>query len=115
MDDHATSSLPQIHLRIALLESELERARAQKADLEARGEVLLGRFMMEQIRKTRGNVAMYETLQLTIGGTRFSDWLTRDEDRQLFGLHDQTSAPQSLEVSSQAASIDVRPNLDRES
>lgn len=102
MDDRETSSLPQIHQRIALLESELERARAQKAELEARGELLLGRFMMEQIRKTRGSVAVYETLNLTVGGTRFSDWLTRAEDRRLFGLQEQPSAPESLEGSSPA-------------
>lgn len=79
-------SLPGIESRITQLENELRQAKAQKEKLEERCVLLLGRFVLEQIRKARGSITVAETLELGLGGIRFAEWLTHDEDRWLFDL-----------------------------
>lgn len=70
----------------------LERARARNAQRrqDDRRKVLVGAFVLDQLQKSGGAAA-----SLAYDGKRFSEWLTRDDERALFGL--PAAAPQDGE------------------
>ncbi len=89
--------------RISTLEAKLKQAKAQRQKIEARKraaesrksrsedtkrKVLIGAFVLEQLDRGGLGAALF-----TCEGKRFADWLTRDADRAVFGLSEQTGAP----------------------
>ena len=48
---------------------------------DTRRKILLGAFVLEQLEKAGIGAALFE-----VEGRQFKDWLTRSDDRALFGL-----------------------------
>lgn len=82
--------------RIKALEERLKQEKAKKAKLEARKrateakaqraaetrrKILVGSYVLEMIKREDKEVT-----KLKVGGTSFPSWLTRKDDRGLFGL-----------------------------
>jgi hypothetical protein len=73
----------------ALLQQEAARKRAKEdaalaADArreDTRRKVLVGAFVQDQLAKSGGDLNTY-----TVAGLSLQDWLTRDDERALFGL-----------------------------
>ena len=61
----------------------LERAKAKSAQRrqDDRRKVLVGAFVLEQLQKSGLDAASF-----TYEGKKFSEWLTREDERALFGL-----------------------------
>lgn len=61
----------------------LERAKAKSAQRrqDDRRKVLVGAFVLEQLQKNGLDAASF-----TYEGKKFSEWLTREDERALFGL-----------------------------
>jgi hypothetical protein len=85
-----------IEERIKLLETKLKQAKAlaakktaaertriesEKRRSETRKRVLIGAFVIAQLERTS-----IDASQLEFAGKSFGDWLTRDDERALFGL-----------------------------
>lgn len=72
-----------------------QRAAASKAERakETRRKVLVGAFVLEKFRDIR---------RLSVNDAQFADWLTRADDRELFGL------PPLVDKSPQAARAEAR-------
>jgi hypothetical protein len=66
----------------------LERARAAAANrkAETRRKILVGAFVLDQLGSDGVS-------QLKIQGRRLEEWLTKSDDRMLFGLHPPASGP----------------------
>jgi large subunit ribosomal protein L7/L12 len=60
-----------------------ERAKVSKQERAAdtRRKILVGAFMLEQLERSGIGAAL-----LTCEGKRFNEWLTREQDRELFKL-----------------------------
>ena len=71
----------------------LERSKAKNAQrrLDDRRKVLVGAFVLEQLQKKGLDAASF-----AYEGKRFSEWLTREDERALFGL---SASPQPGEKS----------------
>lgn len=82
--------------RIKALEERLKQEKAKKAKLEARKrasiakaeraadtrrKILVGSYVMESLKRNGKDVG-----NLSIDSLHFKDWLTRADDRALFGL-----------------------------
>lgn len=95
-DTAKPSTLTTAQKRVIELEAKLKQARAlaQKQanrerskvqvlnrQIETRRKVLLGAFVQAMQTKNGVHASMF-----TYESERFSDWLTRDEERALFGL-----------------------------
>lgn len=65
----------------------LERAKAKSAQRrqDDRRKVLVGAFVLEQLQKNGLDAASF-----TYEGKKFSAWLTREDERALFGLSAHT-------------------------
>lgn len=89
--------------KIKVLEDKLKQEKAKKQKLEARKraveskakrvsenrmKILVGAFVIEQQRK--GGIA---THMMTYEGQRLEDWLTRSDERALFGLSPLAETP----------------------
>lgn len=58
----------------------MTEAKKRRAD-DTRRKILMGAFALEVLERAGVSPDLYE-----IGGERFKDWLTRSDDRALFGL-----------------------------
>lgn len=98
--------MPALDERIKALEERLKQEKAKKAKLEARKrasiakaeraadtrrKILVGSYVMESMKRTGKNVG-----NLSIDGQHFKDWLTRTDDRALFGLETPSEAQKQL-------------------
>lgn len=90
------TKLEQLQQRKAAIDKAiaLERTKAKSAQrrLEDRRKVLVGAFVLDQLQRAGMNPAL-----LTFEGKKFSEWLTRDDERALFDL--PAAAPQGGEKS----------------
>ncbi|WP_462386649.1 mobilization protein [Acidovorax sp. Q11] len=83
-----TKKIEELQQRLARLQAEQRkaaaraRASASKAcrAQETRRKILLGAFLLEQLGGASG------VADLSVQGKRFDSWLTRPDDRSLFGL-----------------------------
>jgi large subunit ribosomal protein L7/L12 len=77
-------------LRQARKQKQLAEARLkaktdkQKRAIETRQKILLGAFILDQINK-RGEFVR-DVQGFEYDGVRFADWLTRENDRAVFGM-----------------------------
>jgi large subunit ribosomal protein L7/L12 len=92
--------MAKIEDTIATLEAKLKQAKAKKQLIEAqkrtaqakakraedtRRKVLMGAFVLERLEAGGVSAQSFQH-----GGKLFSSWLTRDDDRALFGLPPET-------------------------
>lgn len=89
--------------RIKALEERLKQEKAKKAKLEARKraseskaerakdtrrKILVGSYVLEAFKQNGKDLGM-----LSIDGKKFMEWLSRADDRALFGLEEAPEAP----------------------
>lgn len=90
------TKLEQLQQRKAAIDKAIarERTKAKSAQrrLDDRRKVLMGAFVLDQLQRAGTNAAT-----LTFEGKKFSEWLTRDDERALFGL--PAAAPKGGEKS----------------
>lgn len=80
-------SLSHINARMFVLERELAKAREQKMKIEEHCTLILGKFLLAQIRKRYGEqITLADTQYLSFGDTRLDEWLANDNERRAFGL-----------------------------
>jgi hypothetical protein len=108
-------SLHQINARMFVLERELAKAREQKMKLEEHCTLILGKFVLAQIRKRYGEqITLADTQYLSFGDTCLAQWLADDNERRVFGLpllnEPSPSPPLSPAVSSSGADYSLRPH-----
>ena len=79
------TKLEQLQQRKAAIEKAIaqERTKAKSAQrrIDDRRKVLVGAFVLEQLHRTNADAAT-----LSLEGRKFAEWLTRDDERALFGL-----------------------------
>ena len=79
------TKLEQLQQRRAAIDKAIarERTKAKSAQrrLDDRRKVLVGAFMLEQLHRLNADAST-----LAYAGRRFSEWLTRNDERALFGL-----------------------------
>lgn len=90
--------------KIEALRQKLQQLEAQQQQIDAREKVesakrlkledtkrkiLLGAFTLQQIEKSRCDFHRFE-----LAGVNFESWLTRENDRALFGMPQKFEAPQ---------------------
>ncbi|WP_233863365.1 hypothetical protein [Paraburkholderia adhaesiva] len=93
-------SLPQINARMFVLEREWAIAREQKMKIEEQCTLILGKFVLAQLRKRYGQkISLADTPYLTLGDTSLEEWLVDDSERQAFGLPSLNEPDRSTTVS----------------
>ena len=80
-------SLSHINARMFVLERELAKAREEKMKIEEHCTLILGKFLLAQIRKRYGEqITLADTQYLSFGDTCLEEWLADDKERRAFGL-----------------------------
>ncbi|RQH07390.1 hypothetical protein [Paraburkholderia dinghuensis] len=93
-------SLSQINARMFVLEREWARANEQKIKIEEHCTLILGKFLLAQLRKRYGQkISLSDAPYLTLGDTSLDEWLVDDSERRVFGLPSRDDQSRSTPVS----------------
>ncbi len=109
IDQRKADALKSLQTKRAKLKAQLaqlDRPSKSQRRLDARRKILLGAFVLEQLEHAGSSPQA-----LTFEGKRFFDWLVRPNDRAVFEVTPDASAPATTPAGPRIAPIDTPLNV----